>query len=277
AAVLLGFGAAKLFYGRLRVSSRMLWIVLFIISGACLLQLQTQHLQGWRRAFNIQGPGGAIGYFFGKKFLLGAMGDVGSMILLGGIYLSALILMTGLRPIHLVRQTVSGMHWAGQRLREWRLHREMRKADIKGQLEISQRELAKQQRSLEKQLKRKGASASESQGMDLDELINRPKPKVVDTTALPSDAIGSRRKPSLAELRPAKTPTSASKAPRFDAEHYVIPSIDLLDEHDPDDPGAADPAELDRVNQPSFETLPHFAVARAAADITKGPPITRSD
>ena len=275
AAILLGFGAAKLFYGRLRVSSRVLWITLFILSGACLLQLQTQHLQGWKRAFNIQGPGGAIGYLFGKKFLLGAMGDVGSMILLAGIYLSALILMTGLRPIHLVRQTVSGMHGAGQRFREWRLHREMRKADIKGQLEISQRELAKQQRSLEKQLKRKGAPASESQGIDLDELINRPKPRVVDTTALPRDAIGSRRKPSLAELRPAKTPTPATKVPKFDAEHYLIPSIDLLDEHDPEGRGGADPSELERVQQTLIETLAHFGIAVAAGDITKGPTITR--
>jgi S-DNA-T family DNA segregation ATPase FtsK/SpoIIIE len=275
AAVLLGFGAAKLFYGRLRVSARVLWIVLFIISGACLLQLQTQHLQGWKRAFNIQGPGGAIGYFFGKKFLLGAMGDVGSMILLAGVYLSALILMTGLRPVHLVRQTVSGLHRAGQRFREWRLHREMRKADIKGQLEISQRELTKQQRSLEKQLKRKGAPASEPHGVDLDELINRPKPKVVDTTALPSDAIGSRRKPSLAELRPAKTATPATKAPKFDAEHYIIPNIDLLDEHDPEGRGGADPSELERVQQTLIETLAHFGIAVAAGDITKGPTITR--
>src|SRR5437868_7791483 len=197
AAILLGFGAAKLFHSSLRVTARIPWIVLFIASGACLLQLQTQHLQGWKRAFNIQGPGGAIGFFFGKKFLLGAMGDVGSMILLAGVYLSALILMTGLRPIHLVRQTVSGMHRTGQRFREWRLHREMRKTDIKGQLEISQRELAKQQRSLEKQLKRKGAPASESPGVDLEELINRPKPKVVDTTALPSDAIRSEHTSEL--------------------------------------------------------------------------------
>src|SRR5205085_12521934 len=47
AAVLLGFGAAKLLYGRLRVSLRTPWIVLFILSGACLLQLQHSHLQGW--------------------------------------------------------------------------------------------------------------------------------------------------------------------------------------------------------------------------------------
>ena len=34
AAVLLGFGAAKLFYPRLRVTPRIPWIVLFIVSGA---------------------------------------------------------------------------------------------------------------------------------------------------------------------------------------------------------------------------------------------------
>jgi S-DNA-T family DNA segregation ATPase FtsK/SpoIIIE len=151
----------------------------------------------------------------------------------------------------------------------------MRKADIKGQLEISQRELTKQQRSLEKQLKRKGAPASEPHGVDLDELINRPKPKVVDTTALPSDAIGSRRKPSLAELRPAKTATPATKAPKFDAEHYIIPNIDLLDEHDPEGRGGADPSELERVQQTLIETLAHFGIAVAAGDITKGPTITR--
>ena len=278
AAVLLGFGVAKLFYGRLRVSSRMLWILLFIISGACLLQLQTQHLQGWKRAFNIQGPGGAIGYFFGKKVLLGAMGDVGSMILLGGIYLSALILMTGLRPIQLVRQMVSGMHRAAQRFRGWRLHREMRRADIKGQLEISQRELAKQQRSLEKQLKKKGGPASEPHGIALDELMNRPKPKVVDTTALPSESISTpRKKPSLAELHPAKMrpPSATPSTPKFDAERYVIPSIDLLDEHDPEGRGGADPAELERVQQTLIETLDHFGITVAAGDITKGPTITR--
>jgi hypothetical protein len=36
AAVLLGFGAAKLFYPRLRFAPRIPWIVLFLISGACL-------------------------------------------------------------------------------------------------------------------------------------------------------------------------------------------------------------------------------------------------
>jgi len=269
AAALLGFGAAKLFYPRLRVIARLPWIVLFIVSGACLLQLQTRYFFDWKK-LNIQGPGGSIGYFFGKKLLLTAMGDVGSMILLAGIYLSALILMTGLRPIHLVRESVAGIRNGINSFREWRLHREMRRADIKGQLAISERELAKQRRSLEKQLKKKGAPVPDRILISPEELAGRPERKVVDTTALP-------KKPSLAQLHSAKSkpPIAVAKARRFDAENYVIPSIDLLDEHDPEGRGGADPAELEQVQAVLIETLGQFGIAVAAGDITKGPTITR--
>src|SRR5438552_1666701 len=277
AAVLLGFGAAKLFYPRLRVIARLPWIILFIVSGACLLQLQTRYFFDWKK-LNIQGPGGSIGYVFGKKLLLTAMGDVGSMILLAGIYLSALILMTGLRPIHLVRETVGGIRNGAARFRDWRLRREMRHADIKEQLAISERELAKQRRSLEKQLKKKGAAVPERILIPPEELAGRPKPKVVDTTALPEEALAApRKKPSLAELRPAKSKPSiaVAEARRFDAENYVLPSIDLLDEHDPEGRGGADPAELEQVQAVLIETLGQFGIAVAAGDITKGPTITR--
>jgi len=277
AAVLLGFGAAKLFYPRLRVIARLPWIVLFIVSGACLLQLQTRYFFDWKK-LNIQGPGGSIGYFFGKKLLLTAMGDVGSMILLAGIYLSALILMTGLRPIHLVRESVAGIRNGINSFREWRLHREMRRADIRGQLAISERELAKQRRSIEKQLKKKGAPVPDRILISPEELAGRPKPKVVDTTALPEEALmPPRKKPSLAELRPAKSKPSiaVAEARRFDAENYVVPGIDLLDEHDPEGRGGADPAELEQVQAVLIETLGQFGIAVAAGDITKGPTITR--
>ena len=277
AAVLLGFGAAKLFYPRLRVIARLPWIVLFIVSGACLLQLQTRYFFDWKK-LNIQGPGGSIGYFFGKKLLLTAMGDVGSMILLAGIYLSALILMTGLRPIHLVRESVAGIRNGINSFREWRLHREMRRADIRGQLAISERELAKQRRSIEKQLKKKGAPVPDRLLISPEELAGRPKPKVVDTTALPEEALmPPRKKPSLAELRPAKSKPSiaVAEARRFDAENYVVPGIDLLDEHDPEGRGGADPAELEQVQAVLIETLGQFGIAVAAGDITKGPTITR--
>src|ERR1700676_249065 len=280
AAVLLGFGAAKLFYSSLRMTPRIVWIVLFIASGACLLQLQTHYFRGWRLAFNIQGPGGWAGYFLGKTVLLNAMGKVGSVILLSGIYVTTLILMTGLRPVHLIRETVATTRRANAKLHEWRLHRQLRRSDLKGQLEISQKELAKQRRLIEKQLKKKGASVPESAAAFIspEELANRPKPKVVDTTALPSEPVSARRKPSLAELTASK---EKPKAPvgltnqTWNSENYTVPGLDLLDKHDPESRTAADPAELERVQQILIETLAQFGIAVAPGDITKGPTITR--
>ena len=279
AAILLGFGGAKLFHPNLRVTPRIVWIVLFIASGACLLQLQTSHLQGWKAAFNIQGPGGWVGFFLGKELLLNFMGKVGSFVLLIGIYLTSLILMTGLRPIHLIRQTISGTRTALVKMHEWRLHQQLRKTDLKGQLEISQKELAKQRRVIEKQLKRKGAPVPESSGnfISPEELANRPKPKVVDTTALPSDAAMGRRKPSLAELREQRpAPVAGSLASRtWHSDNYSVPTLDLLAAHDPEGRIVADPAELERVQQTLIDTLAQFGIAVAAGDITKGPTITR--
>jgi S-DNA-T family DNA segregation ATPase FtsK/SpoIIIE len=278
AVVLLGFGGAKLFHAKLRVTSRSIWIALFVVSGACLLQLQTQHLQGWRSAFNIQGPGGWIGYALGKKLLLAWMGGVGSLILLTAVYVSSLILMTGLRPIHIVRQAVAGMRSAMVALREWELKRRLRKTDLKGRLEISQQELAKQQRVIEKQLRKKGAPVPEPAGVFVapEELANRPKPKVVDTTALPEEP--ARKKPSLAELRGAEKkakPAAGLTSQTWDAENYVLPGFDLLDAHDTEGRTAADPAELEQIQQILIETLGQFGIAVAAGDITKGPTITR--
>ena len=118
---------------------RLLWIVLFLVSGACLLQLQTRHLQGWRAAFNIHGPGGWVGYSIGKKLLQTWMGGVGSIILLSGVYVSSLILMTGLRPIHIVREGVAGIRASMQKFTEWQRNRRLRKADWKTRLELRKR------------------------------------------------------------------------------------------------------------------------------------------
>ena len=280
AGVLLFFGAAKLFHANSRLIARLPWIILFIASGACLFQWQTWHLQGWRHAYNIQGPGGWVGYLFGKTLLVTSMGKIGSGILLGGIYVASLILMTGLRPIHLVQQTVSGTRAAFANLHDWRLHRKLRKADIKGQLEISQRELAKQRRSIEKQLKKKGAPVPEPSASFIspEELADRPAPKVVDATALPEESI-ARKKPSLAELRGSSSrstsPSSGLTDRAWDPKTYALPGLDLLAEHDPEGRGGADPAELQRVQQTLIDTLAQFGIAVAPGDITKGPTITR--
>jgi S-DNA-T family DNA segregation ATPase FtsK/SpoIIIE len=282
-AILLGFGAAKLFHPSLSVTRRLPWIILFIASGACLLHVQPYHLRGWRAAFNIQGPGGWIGYRFADEdhgILRNALGPVGSLILLVGIYATTLILVTGLRPIYLIRETVAATRRASLRLREWRLRRRLRKADLKEKLEISEKQLAKQRRIYEKELKKKGIPVPEPAGSTIspDELANRPKPKVVDTTALPAEQIVTRRKPSLAELRALEDNVKAApslSSQTWKSENYILPGVELLDEHNLEGRAAADPSELEHVQQVLIDTLAQFGIAVAPGDITKGPTITR--
>ena len=114
--------------------------------------------------------------------------------------------------------------------------------------------------------------------ISLDELADRPKPKVVDTTALPSEQEPSRRKPSLAELRAGgekARPAPGLTSPAWTSENYVLPGVDLLDEHDLEGRTAADPSELEHVQQILIDTLAQFGIAVAPGDITKGPTITR--
>src|SRR5262249_37593482 len=182
-------------------------------------------------------------------------------------------------PIHLVREIVALIRRMSVGLQEWRLRRRLRKSDLKGKLEISEQQLARQRRLIEKQLKKKGMPVAELAGpmISPEELANRPKPKVVDTTALPSEQ-EIRRKPSLAELRAGeqKARSAASvMAPAWTSENYILPGIDLLDEHSLEGRGTADPSELEDVQQVLIETLGQFGIAVAPGDITKGPTITR--
>src|SRR6266542_3594997 len=285
AAVLLGFGVAKLFHPRLRVTPRIPWIVLFIVAGACFDQLwDIGHLLGLKVPVDIQGPGGLIGYRLGDEhrgLLRAALGPVGSLVLLMGIYATTLILVTGLRPIHLIRETVAATRRVGAGLQEWQLRRRLGKADLKEKLEIREKQLAKERRMYEKALRKRGMPVPEAVGATIspEELANRPKPKVVDTTALPSEHVGPvGRKPSLAELRATEEkarPDSNVTSVTSSWENYVLPGLDLLDEHSLEGRAATDPSELEEVRQILIDTLAQFGIAVAPGDITKGPTITR--
>jgi S-DNA-T family DNA segregation ATPase FtsK/SpoIIIE len=282
AAVLLGFGAAKLFYPRLSVAVRIPWIVLFLISGACLDQAWgISHFLGRKVPVDIQGPGGLIGYRLSDEhrgLLPAALGPVGSVLLVVGIYLTTLILVTGLRPIHLVREMVNLTRRSVAKMQEWRVRQRIRKSDLRQKLKTEKERRALE--ALQKQLKKKGVPVPEAVGTMIspEELANRPAPKVVDTTVPPSEPVMTRRRPSLAELRAseekpktAPSPTSATSS----WEDYVLPELDLLEEHSFEARTATDPSELQEVQQTLIETLAQFGIAVAPGDITKGPTITR--
>ena len=282
AAVLLGFGAAKLFYPRLRMAIRIPWIVLFLVSGACLDEAWgISHLLGRKVPVDIRGPGGLIGYGLSNEhrgLLPAALGPMGSVLLIVGVYLTTLILVTGLRPIHLVREMVNLTRRSVAKLHEWRVRRRIRKSDLREKLKTEKERRALE--ALQKELKKKGVPVPQPVAtlISSEELANRPAPKVVDTTVPSSEPVMARRRPSLAELRATEEKAKVAPSPTNAMstwEDYVLPGLDLLEEHSFDARTATDPSELKEVQQVLIETLAQFGIAVAPGDITKGPTITR--
>src|SRR5690348_5760244 len=158
AAVLLGFGAAKLFYPRFRVALRIPWIVLFLVSGACLDEAWgISYLLGRKVPVDIRGPGGLVGYGLSNEhhgLLTAALRPVGSVLLIVGVYLTTLILVTGLRPIHLVREMVNLARQSVAKMAEWRVRRTIRKSDLREKLKTNKERRALE--ALQNQLKKKG-------------------------------------------------------------------------------------------------------------------------
>lgn len=292
AVTLFGYGAVKLICPAWRLSRRTPWAAAFVISAACLANFQPgflrfflrakflseyAHAMGLRGPGNLPCPGGQIGYWIGHLFQT-LFDRPGSLILLTGLYISSLVLMSGIHPVLLLRKTIDLIPVLIERYRQWRIAR----ADERERLEIERQRLENEARKLEKKLKRKGirpiepepeaeleedpepaaAAELESELFDPD----RPAPQVIDTAAT------ARPKP---EPKKEKSPATLVANDPVHLEDYQLPGLELLEEANPNDAAMADPEELLKIQAVLIDTLAQFGVAVAPGDITRGPTITR--
>ena len=274
AAILFGFGTLKLIWPNALLVRRLPWCFLFVISGACLLQIPHGFLHDWLVIMKAPGPGGQIGLWLGTKFFLNTFNKLGALILLSGVYVSSLILMTGIHPVSMMHRCLAQVRILLERYRRWQIAR----ADARERLELERKRLETEARKLERQLKRKGIKplalpeTTESQpvieaDVEVEPVFapDRPAPKVIDT-----NATVSRAEPSKKE----KAAPLVLKDP-VHLEDYQLPGLELLDEPNPAETAAADPDELLRIQALVIDTLEQFGIAVAPGDITRGPTITR--
>lgn len=262
--VMLGLGGAKLFGLSMNFKRRLLWAALFVVSGACLLEIQHYVLIGWKKNIGPEGPGGWIGLWLGGRVFKASFGTLGSTILLGVIYLSTLTLLSGIKPITLLRALLSlpPKWWA--RYQKLQLER----ADERQRLDLEQKKLARDAKRLEKELVKKGVRVPLLEPVNLEQPpseedeVERPTPQIIDTAMSP---------PVRAKVDKGDLTTHESVS----FENYTLPGLDLLDEIDVANRQAADPEELLNIQATLIDTLAHFNVSVAAGDITKGPTITR--
>jgi len=261
AAVLLGYGGAKLLEPGLPIASRIPWVAAAILSFSCIADLQTLVLADWRHTMRIPGAGGWFGHTIGH-LLYSALGPIGSGILLTLLYITCLVMMTGIHPIALVRRLVALPGLWAEDYRKARLAR----ADEREKLAIQSRKLAKEAGRIERQLRKKGAIPSTLDPADepapaLEELFAepRPAPQIID--------------PALAKPASKEKPKAPLEPVSY--ENYTLPALDLLDALDEENRQAADPTELKEIQATILETLAQFGISAAAGDITRGPTITR--
>jgi DNA segregation ATPase FtsK/SpoIIIE, S-DNA-T family len=267
ATVFLGFGGAKLFLAGFRIIKRLPWAVAFIVSGASVLHLQPWFLHTWRHEFNIMGPGGWIGYWFGV-LLLGMLGQIGSIIALSVVYLISLVWLTGIRPIFLVKQSIQGAKNFFLSIIQDRERRRMQASNERERLEANQKKIEREIRKHEKELKKKGFLPGEPES----DAAVYPEPKIIDSSA----AILNKSKPSLTEGKGKgrdKEPVPPMAEQHI--ENYELPSIVLLEPIDLEGRKAADPSELKLIQHVLIDTLKQFNIDASPGDITRGPTITR--
>jgi S-DNA-T family DNA segregation ATPase FtsK/SpoIIIE len=275
AAMLLGYGGAKLLNPGLRLGRRAPWAVVFLVSGACLAHIIPISLLDIDR-LNIAGHGGWVGKWVGQYVFQNLVGKVGSGIVLLLLYVSSLILMTGIHPIAAARE-LAAMPGAFLARRE---AKKLAEANEQERLAMEAAKLEKERRKLEKSLGKKTAPVAEPEEdvlvipappreapagelFPVEAEAPRPAPQIIDSSVLPPPKKREVKKDKFSPL------TSVS------CEDYELPSLSLLDPIDASEREAADPNELLAIQDTIIDTLAQFGISVARGDITRGPTITR--
>ena len=262
---LIGLGIAT-FTGKCdRLGIRFGWTFLFVLSVSTLLDLQHWILLGWKKEFNIAGPGGWFGHRMNLVLGRNVLGPAGSVLIFVVLALVSLILATGFHPILALRRFFVTLG----ALFSWIIG--MFRKKPKPEMDEILPELPPPGRT-----RRKIPILPEKEINDLSTVLPiLPAPKIIDAS-VPTPA----RKPTLAEVMKGKSKQKLAVLPEVGLpvvklEGYTLPGISLLESHNDDDRKPADPAELQGVQKILIDTLAQFGIDAAPGDITKGPTITR--
>jgi DNA segregation ATPase FtsK/SpoIIIE, S-DNA-T family len=267
AVILVAFGGAKFLSGGVLLKQRVVWMAVFVVSGACLAGIQSMFLRSWKPPlFNIPGPGGLVGEHLGRNVFAALLGVGGASILLLVVYLASLILMTGMHPVKFFRILFQAVP---AKLREWREARiEKRRAEQEARVEEALATTPRSKRSGSARPRVKAAEddlISDAVSLDAAPEFPLPEPRIIDTGAIQPPA----RKPAPKKSEPLGAP------PDIHIENYQLPSLDLLDSADLASRQSADPNELLAIQSTILETLRQFGLEASPGDITRGPTVTR--
>lgn len=246
---------------------------MMLIAGAAILYLQV--FWDWDKTRSPHGAGGGLGLVVGGVLLVPILGEVGSLLTLGTIYLIGMIFVTGMHPVQVLVQA-KNLVVTGLRRRAEHRRLERLAAEENALLGFSEPQPAKSRR---KKLVPGSEDLDDEDAPELPLMLPRtPPPKIIDASAPKTP----KSKPQLTEVwkerreekreRVAAAPPTSLTA-RYAS--YTMPPMDLLTWPDVRGRTPADQTALRETQTIIIKTLATFGINVTAGDITKGPAITR--
>lgn len=274
------FGVCKL-HSKTRLT-RIGWMGVAVLTVSAAALLQTLGLFEQNVEVTPAGGGGVVGRLIGDVLLMTLIGQVGSMLVLGTIYMVGLFMVTGMHP-------VTAIHSLRREFAKWKEESEQRRLiaeklaeeaanTIPGTLTPVPVELRK---------KKKGANSAEAPAPapvaitpELGLKFDPPPPKIIDAS-VPRPHEDGKDKPKLTEVWEKKRAQKIEQAPHGSLDNltvrfkdYKLPPLDLL--HWPEEHHApTDKGELLAVQATIVKALASFGISVEPGDITRGPAITR--
>ncbi|MCW1924400.1 DNA translocase FtsK [Luteolibacter arcticus] len=264
---LIWFGVAKLVFDARLWPRTMIGFAVLTLSGAAFMHA----LKGNSEDFT--GPGGVTGYLLGEFVFLRLIGKVGSLILLGGTYLVALILLTGQKPVGFIKGC---SRMVGDLVARFRERREQ------AGFEASKEELRSVERDRERERRRKEREAAKA-NTPAASLEPEPEPNPQQELPLretPAPQIIDASQRRLASSKPGDKPFDHKASGHLSLstagfEDYDRPGFDLLDPLPEEEAPEANRDELLATQRTIVDTLRAFGIEVTPGDITRGPTITR--
>jgi DNA segregation ATPase FtsK/SpoIIIE, S-DNA-T family len=268
AVALIWFGIAKLVFDARLWPRTILGFAILALSGAALIYCWES--EPGRPARFLE-AGGVLGYPVGNPIFV-LLNKIGSLILLGGIYLVAVILLTGQKPIGFIKGCSRMLADLIARFRERR---------EQSNLETAKEELRATERERERERRRKEREAAKANGSPVAEPEAAPNPQPelpLRETPAPQIIDASQRR--IAATKPGDKPFDRKASGHLSLstsgfEDYETPGYDLLDPLEEQEAPEANRDELFATQRTIVDTLRAFGIEVTAGDITRGPTITR--
>ena len=274
--LLAGLGIAALMRPTMRLSVKIGWCCLLLVSMVILVELQQDLWASAVRRLDLGSAGGALGILLGDLIIIQLIGKIGAGILAVALMLTSLMFILEVHPAHFFHLSGQSTAVLKGRYQAWRALRRTRVEEIQHQQEV----LDKKREALEKvmqkgetELQAKAAPAPAPPPPPPPPEKKEKKEKKERKSLLPQP----RKKAPPEELAP---PPANSSEPAFPdamgsapATKFVLPPLTILDDL-PSGHGQPGQEDFTGVAAVLQKTLKDFGIDAEVTNVEQGPVVT---